>query len=71
MGLTPVKLFWPLATCQSSVNSSTVRLRILEASPMDDCPVTGQSPQGFRRNPDPAIDPDYGLAGKPLSAPQT
>ena len=38
---------------------------------MDDCPVTGQSPQGFRRNPDPAMDPDYGLAGKPLSAPQT
>ena len=37
---------------------------------MDECPVTGQSPQGCCRNPDPAVDPDYGLARKPLSAPQ-
>jgi hypothetical protein len=34
---------------------------------MDDCPVTGQSPQGRRRNVDPAVDPDYGLARKPFS----
>ena len=34
---------------------------------MDDCPVTDQSPQGRRRNADPAVDPDYGLARKPLS----
>ena len=32
---------------------------------MDDCPVTGQSPQGCRRNPDPCSRSDYGLARKP------
>jgi len=38
---------------------------------MDDSPVIGQSPRGCRGNPDPAVDPDYGLVRKLLSVLQT